>query len=233
MLVRNERRRRSYTPEEVRARLQERHAEAVAAAPERTRGREQGHLPDPERIARHETDAWVGYYRREWSRVLRGALGMVREGFGTSGPQTVRGAWWVLRANQAWAPYPANDPAAARALMARFYAIAARAQGWAIDPAEAARLEVEWWAAHREIQREDGQGNERLVAALTALYAYVYSVPGEQVRRAAEHRAAAMVLSDAWVDAGCRRDDVRLAEEEAELVLSYAALRDGVRPRPS
>jgi hypothetical protein len=30
------------------------------------------------------------------------------------------GAWLVLRANQVWAPFPDNDPDAARALMKRF-----------------------------------------------------------------------------------------------------------------
>lgn len=242
-LARNERRRRAYTPDEVRARLQARHAQALAARDDVAAGDEvasreevavpdggrRPHLPDPELVARYETDAWAGYYLRDWRRVLRGALGMVREGFGTSRQQTARGAWAVLRANQAWAPFPVNDPDAARARMARFYRIAAAAQGWSIDPVEAARREVAWWAAHRQLQHADPDGGDAaLVAALTDLYSYVYSIPAERVREAAVHRAAAMRVSDSWVAGGRAADDPRLAQVQAELVRSYRALRQGV-----
>jgi hypothetical protein len=245
VLARDERRRRAYTPDEIRSRLHERHAAALAGpagAESRGAGPADGgstrdattpaprvRLPDPVAIARYETDAWVGYYLRNWRRVLRGVVGMVKEGFDTRGSATLRGAWWVLRANQVWAPYPDNDPDAARRYMARFYAIAARAQGWSIDPEEAARLEVAWWQVHREVQRIDpSEDDERLVAALTELYRYVYGRPAEQLRPAAVHRAAAMRLSDAWVRSGCRPDDDRLVAEEASLVWSYTALRDAL-----
>ena len=187
--------------------------------------------PDPERLARDETDAWVGYYRHEWTKVLRGAFGMVRHGFGTNWWQTLRGAWLVLRANQVWAPVPDNDPDAARAYMARFYRIVARVQGWTIDPQEAARREVDWWRVHREIQRVSPEEDDsRLVEALTALYGYVYTLPADRVRPAAVHRAAAMRLSDAWVEAGCDPDDERLVAEYQELLRSYTALRNVVAP---
>ena len=72
---------------------------------------------DPVRLGGYEADAWVAYYQRRWGTFLRAAIGMVREGFGMPRARTLRGAWLVLRANQAWAPYPANDPDRARALM--------------------------------------------------------------------------------------------------------------------
>lgn len=65
---------------------------------------------DPVRLADLEYRAWVGYYLRQWPRVLTASVGLVRVGFGLSWPQTVRGAWLVLRANQLWAPYPDNRP---------------------------------------------------------------------------------------------------------------------------
>jgi len=239
VVARNERRRRTYTPDEIRDRLHTRHGEAldasicVAAEPE-VRGEGAAgrvrHEPDPVAVAGFETQAWAGYYHRRWGRVLRGALGMVREGFGTGPAQTARAAWWVLRANQAWAPFPDNDPDAARGFMARFYRIAAAAQDLQLDPDEAARLEVAWWQVHRDLQRVDPTvGDERLVIALTALYAHVYSVDPERVAPAARHRSAAMAISDEWVAGGCRDDDPRLAEVEARLVLSYGALRDALR----
>src|SRR5256885_15301787 len=78
---------------------------------------------DPVRLGGAETDAWVCYYLRRWRPFLRASVTMVRVGFGLPWPDTIRGAWWVLRANQAWAPLPDNDPAAARAYMRRFYAL--------------------------------------------------------------------------------------------------------------
>jgi len=70
-----------------------------------------------------------------------------------SWPATVRAAWFVLRAVQLWAPVPVNDPERARRRMRRFYALVSSAYGQPQDPAESARLEVEWWRVHREAQQ--------------------------------------------------------------------------------
>jgi hypothetical protein len=184
---------------------------------------------DPVRLGAHECDAWVGYYRRDWRLVLSAALGMVQVGFDLPWPSTLRGAWYVLRANQLWAPYPGNDPEGARRCMGRFYLIVAARHGLAIDPAEAARLEVDWWHEHRVLQRERTDDDEtRLVEALTALYAYVYDRPGDALRPAARDRALAMRVSDAWVADGCDLADPRVREERALLVRSYVQLLDAV-----
>jgi len=184
---------------------------------------------DPVKLAGHECDAWVGYYRRDWRLVLTAAVGMVREGFGMPWPQTLYGAWLVLRGNQVWAPYPDNDPDAARAWMRRFYALVARAHRLSIDPALAARLEVDWWHEHRVLQRERTDDDEAgLVAALARLYSYVYGRPERDVVDAAVHRARAMRVSDAWVADGCDPADPRVAQERRALVASYAALLDAV-----
>ena len=171
-----------------------------------------------------ETDAWAAYYRHEWRRFLVAAVRMVRLGFGMNRARTLLGAWWVLRANQVWAPYPDNDPDAARALMARFYALVARDGGLRLDPVEAARREVAWWHVHRVHQREAALGERDLAAALVDLYSYVYAVPADSVRAAAEHRVRAMDRSDAWVAAGCDPAHHLLAAERDELIASYTAL---------
>ncbi len=86
------------------------------------------------------------------------ALSVTRHAFGLTWTQTLRAAWWVLRANQVWAPYPDNDPDAARRYMA-FYAPVGRVNGERIDPRAAAVLEVRWWHVHRTLQREEpGEG---------------------------------------------------------------------------
>jgi hypothetical protein len=128
--------------------------------------------------------------------------------------------------------------------MRRFYALLRLAHGGPADPAHAARLEVAWWAAHRERQHRprpggadysDAGGNaEPLVTALTQLYAYLYGAAEADVALAARERAAAMDLSDEWVALGCPADSPLLPAERAALVRSYAALLAAVhRPPPT
>lgn len=174
----------------------------------------------------------MAYYRRDWMRFLRAALGLTRHTFGLPWPQTVWGAWLVLRANQLWAPNPDNDPEGARRCMERFYAMLARRHGEQIDPRRAAELEVQWWGVHRSHQHEQGQSEESLVDALTALYAYVYSAPEASVRVAGRERALAMRFSDQWVKDGCAPESSLIIDERAALVRSYAGLLAGVH-RPA
>jgi hypothetical protein len=193
------------------------------------------HAVDPVLVGRAECDAWAAYYRRDWRRMLLGALGMVRHGFALGTVRNLSAAWHVLWANQAWAPYPDNDPAAARRAMARFYRLTVQAGRLDIDPTVAAALEVDWWHQHRAHQHDPAVGEDSLVESLVRLYAYVYQADPAAVRAAAEHRVRAMAISDAWVGAGCRMDDPLLAEERLALVASFTALRDasdrgGLRP---
>lgn len=184
---------------------------------------------DAVEVGHRETEAWAAYYRHEWVDFLRASVGMVAAGFGMGRRDTLRGAWLVLRANQAWAPYPENDPVRSRELMRRFYSLVAREGSLALDPARAAALEVEWWRVHRERQREHAATEDELISALVDLYAYVYGADPDAVRPAAEHRTVAMRHSDDWVAAGCRLDDPLLEKEKAELVASYTVLLAAVR----
>jgi hypothetical protein len=183
---------------------------------------------DPRAVGALECRAWVTYYRREWLAFLLSAVRLVRHTFGLPWPRTLVGAWWVLRANQVWAPYPDNRPDLARRYMRRFYDLVARGSAELFDPEEAARLEVDWWRVHREIQRGPGPADpaavERLVAALQALYAYTYGAAPDAVRLAAQERAEAMRLSDGWVRDGADPASPVIPRERAALVRSYAAL---------
>jgi hypothetical protein len=180
---------------------------------------------DPRRVGGLEARAWVTYYRREWLSFLRAAVALTHHTFGLSWPATIRGAWFVLRANQLWAPFPDNDPDGARRAMQRFYALVKDRHGEKFDPAVAATLEVDWWRVHRDHQHADSDAHEEpLVDALAALYAYVYDVSEDAVRVAAAQRALAMRHSDQWVRDGCRLASPLIAEERAALVRSYAGL---------
>jgi hypothetical protein len=180
---------------------------------------------DPRKVGSLECKAWVAYYRREWLKFLRAAVLLTRHTFGLPWSETIRGAWLVLRANQLWAPFPNNDPAGARRAMERFYRLVARRHSERFDPRIAAELEVEWWLVHREHQHE-GSGEDRnaLVAALAALYSYVYGVEESDVHTAAEQRALAMDHSDRWVKEGCNLDSPLVAQERAALIRSYSGL---------
>jgi hypothetical protein len=188
---------------------------------------------DPVALGRLETRAWASYYRHEWGRALRAFVGMVDHGFGLGPRLTLVAAWHVLRANQAWAPVPDNEPDAARASMERFYRLVLAHSDLDFDPARAASLEVEWWRVHRAHQREGGATRADLEQALVDLTSYVYSEPPDAVRHAARCRAEAMDLSDAWVAAGCDLADPRLAAERRALIASYAALLDAVATTPT
>ncbi len=188
---------------------------------------------DPRRVGDLECDTWVCYYRREWWKFLRAAVLVVRHAFALPWPATLKGAWLVLRANQVWAPFPDNDPDAARRLMRSFYALVARHHGVTLDVSEAARLEVAWWRVHRDRQHDGHRpayvdaapvADPAVTDAVARLYAHVYGVPVDDVRQAAAERAVAMDLSDAWVAAGCDPDSPLVPRERAALVRSYAAL---------
>lgn len=194
---------------------------------------------DPVALGRLETQAWASYYRHEWVKALRAFVGMIDQGFGLGPWLTLVAAWHVLRANQAWAPVPVNDPDAARASMLRFYRIVLAHSDLTFDPMRAAELEVAWWQLHRNRQRGDSVGGgagqrettasrDELERALVDLSTHVYSAPREEMREAARWRAEAMDLSDAWVAAGCDLADPQLAAERRALVASYSALLDAV-----
>src|SRR5215467_14978419 len=76
---------------------------------------------DPRVVGRWECRAWETYYRRKWGAFLIASITLVRSAFRMNWRSTLHGAWLVLRANQKWAPFPDNDPDAARRLMTRFY----------------------------------------------------------------------------------------------------------------
>jgi len=178
---------------------------------------------DPVRVGSLETQLWVTYYRRQWAPFLVASVRVVHGTFGMDWFRTFHGAWLVLRANQLWAPKQ-NDPAAARRCMARFYALLLLTHGAPADPVRAARLEVDWWAAHRERQHGGADTDGPLITALARLYAYLYDADEAAVRPAAGHRARAMDISDQWVGEGREPASPLIAEERAELVRSYASL---------
>src|SRR3954451_4041135 len=110
------------------------------------------HAFDPRAVGGWECRAWETYYRRKWVAFLVASVVLVRSAFRMNWPRTLVGAWLVLPADIVLAPLPDNDPAKARALMARFYQLLRASGGRRFDPRWAAELEVEWWRVLREVQ---------------------------------------------------------------------------------
>jgi hypothetical protein len=181
---------------------------------------------DPFRIADLEYRMWVAYYLRRWSLVLAASVKLLLLGFGADWVQALRGARLMMRAVRLWAPVPDNDPDGAQACMRELYALIRLRFGEPADPAQAARLEIDWWRAHRKRQysADPAETGDELVDSVTRLYSYLYGQLEAEVRPAAVYRVQAMDLSDRWVREGCPPDSPLLPLERAALVRAYSAL---------
>ena len=182
---------------------------------------------DPRRLAYYEKENYVAYYRKDWQRLLRASVGLVRESFGLSLWQAVYGAYLVARAEVAFAPFPDNDVPKAEAYIQRFYQFIKDVHHEDFDVERAAKLEVNWWSVHRKLF--GNSENQELVEVLTNLYTEAYGVAPEQVRDAAHLRAQGMLYSDRWVNAGRPAESPLLVQEQEALHQSYVALKKAIQ----
>ena len=181
---------------------------------------------DPRRLARYEKDNYVAYYRKDWLKLLRVSVGMVKESFGLNWFQALRAAILVARAEIAFAPFPDNNVPLAEAYMRRFYQLIKDIHHEDFDVTRAASLEVNWWSIHRKLFAN--QQNEELVQALAGLYAEAYGVAALKLQPAAALRAEGMLYSDLWVNAGKPEGSPLLVQEEEALYRSYIALKAAI-----
>ena len=178
---------------------------------------------NPARLARYEKENYVAYYQKDWPALLRVSIGLVKESFGLTWPQAAYGAYLIARAEIAFAPFPENDLPRATAYITRFYTFIKGVHHTDFDPADMARLELNWWIVHRKLF--GNADNAELVEALASLYAKVYGINPAKVHEAARLRAAGMLYSDLWVNAGKPAGSPLLAQEEEALLNSYIALK--------
>lgn len=183
---------------------------------------------NPGKLAHYEKENYIAYYQRDWLKLLRVSVGLVKESFGLTWLQAAYGAYLVARAEIAFAPFPENDLPRATAYITRFYAFLKRVLQADYDPADAARLELNWWSVHRKCFGDSNNGE--LVEALAALYTKAYGVDAARVQEAARLRAAGMLYSDLWVNAGKPAGSPLLVQEEEALLQSYTALKAALSP---
>jgi len=179
---------------------------------------------DPRKVAHYEKENYVAYYQKDWLKLLRVSVGLVRESFKLSWLQSFRGAYLVAQAEIAFAPFPDNNLPVAEAYMRQFYQLIKDIHHEDLDVERAAHLEVNWWSVHRRLF--GNRHNAELAQALAALYAEAYGVDIQTVQPAAALRAEGMLYSDLWVNAGKPAASPLLAQEEQALFKSYTALKN-------
>ena len=181
---------------------------------------------DPRKVAYYEKENYVAYYQKDWRKLLRVSVGLVKESFALSLWQAIRGAYLVARAEIAFAPFPENDVPKAEAYMRRFYQMIKDTHHEDFDVARAAQLEINWWSVHRKLF--GNAENQKLVDALANLYVEAYGVDSPKLKEAAQQRAMGMLYSDLWVNEGKVKDSPLLTKEEEALYNSYTLLKEAI-----
>lgn len=181
---------------------------------------------DPRKLAHYEKENYVAYYEKNWLKLLRASVGMVKEAFGLSWLQAIYGAYLVARAEIAFAPFPKNDVPLAEAFTRRFYRFIKNIHREDFDVERAAHLEVNWWSVHRKLF--GNAENQELVEALTCLYEEIYGAGSARFKEAAYQRARGMLYSDLWVNEGKPTGSPLLVKEEEALYHGYKALKEAI-----
>jgi hypothetical protein len=181
---------------------------------------------DAGKLAHYEKENYVAYYQKDWLKLLRVSVGMVKESFGLSWLQAIYGAYLIARAEIAFAPYPNNDIPLTETYVKRFYQFIKNVHDEDFDVERATKLEVNWWSIHRRLF--GNAENQELVDALQCLYEEIYGAKMEKFKEAAHQRAMGMLYSDQWVNQGKPADSPLLAQEEEALYLGYKALKEAI-----
>ena len=181
---------------------------------------------DPRKLAHYEKENYVAYYQKDWLKLLRVSVGMVKESFGLSWPQAVYGAYLIARAEMAFAPFPENDIPLTEAYVRRFYQFIQKVHKEDFNVEQAVKLEVNWWSIHRKLF--GNYENRELVDALTCLYEEIYGTESDKFKEAAYYRALGMLYSDLWVNEGKPTGSPLLVKEEEALYEGYKALKEAI-----
>ena len=158
------------------------------------------HVIDPDSISFCEAAGWAAYYVRDWPRVLRLMVRLNRAQFAMGWGDAGAAALDTVRAAAAFAPV-ANDLAATRHHLTRYFARARRAAGIGADAATLADLELDYWVVHRELanRRKANRADDDLaplVESLARLHAAIFDSTPERMQTSAALRALAAARVD-------------------------------------
>lgn len=173
---------------------------------------------DPEAVGEAEADLWRAYYEHRTADLAAGITFNAERSFGLTPYMSARVGYQAARAARIFQPTRSRQEAqAALPALTEYFRLLSEAVHADIDPAEAARLELEWWQKRRET--DDPKIYEPDVAAATA---YLYGAPPERLAHYAELRVAAMDLRDRK---GREITEADWMEIKRLLVDAYMALR--------
>lgn len=145
---------------------------------------------DPGDLATLEVGMWKAYYRRQPARLFGLLVLALRAQAHVSWPRAVAASVMLTRAAAGFAratgDYERFTPDIARAY--RLLGLPAQ-----VDAREVARRELRWWVVRREIGLAAG---EAAGAAITDLYAAIYSLPNERLAEAGRLRGLAAEIRD-------------------------------------
>lgn len=182
---------------------------------------------DPDEVARLDTAMWRSYYSRQRVRLFLQLSELLRTQYGLPFWRSNLVSFYAARAafvfkdGKSRADYERALPS-----LERFFAEIRDASSVPFDAPSVARLELEWWIAHRE--RERRQPGE-LEAALADTAAVMYNLPAERMREHARLRAEAMAIRDRRAaEGGVTAEDWQRIE--ALLLESWRSLHGAVNP---
>lgn len=141
-----------------------------------------------DKVAYAEANSWRAYYDHDWLRMLRLVMSMMQEQFNIPFPLSIVAAYYTARASAAWVPKEHDEDVVLRYLE-RFYRLAQRYSGRRFDPQQAAKLELRYWAVHRE--RSGKTDKTEFIQVMTDLHSEIFGIPPEQARESGELRVLA------------------------------------------
>jgi len=155
---------------------------------------------DPTEVARLETAMWRSYYAKEHAHLFLQLAELMRKQYHMPFARSNVVAYQAARAAFVFKEGK-NRVDYERALppLIRFYTAIRNVSDTAFDINRAARLELEWWIAHRERAR---LGRTELERALAEWSAEIYRRPKDQFREHARLRADAMIIRDERAEIG-------------------------------
>jgi hypothetical protein len=134
---------------------------------------------DPVEVGRIEGAMWKSYYEKQYARPFAGLYHLARRQYGFSPKDSLQIAPSAAQAARAFQPSRSRAEAdAAPPDLIRYFSLLSRATPVALDPAAAARVELDWWQARREAAGPDDYG--LTIARVTTM---LYGIDNDLVSR--------------------------------------------------